>query len=152
MSGGVILMGAMVASRSRARGFAPACRRGWGGNCGKDSSEALSKPSSDLSEIAVGPCPGLPRMPRFDMFKMSVLRVDQEAGGDREGSPLGFVRQPAKTERAADANRPVEDPRGQFKRAGELAGAAAQDHTGFRLCRKGRIRKPAPDPLKNLPR
>ena len=52
--------------------------------CGKVSSEALAKPSSDLSEIAVGPCPELPRMPRFHMFQMSVLRIDQEPRGNRE--------------------------------------------------------------------
>src|SRR3954454_4564668 len=34
----------------------------------RKSSEALAKPSSDLSEIAVSPClQELPRMPRFDM-------------------------------------------------------------------------------------
>src|SRR6204780_1034778 len=51
----------------------------------KRSSEALAKPSSALSEIAVSPCPELPRMPRFDVFKMSVLGIDQEARGKREG-------------------------------------------------------------------
>src|SRR6185437_611703 len=45
---------------------------------GTKPSEALAKPSSDLSEIAVSPCFELPRMPRFDMFKVSVLRIDQE--------------------------------------------------------------------------
>ena len=89
-------------------------------------------------------------MPRFDMFKMSVLRVDQEAGGNREGSPFGFVRQPAETERAADSYRAVEDSGGKFQRSGELTGATAQDDTGFGLRRKGRIRKPVPDHLKNL--
>src|SRR4029079_15424978 len=58
------------------------------------SSEALSKPSSDPSEIAVSPCPELPRMPRFDVFKMSVLRIDQEARGHRERGALGLVGQP----------------------------------------------------------
>src|SRR5207302_6800082 len=48
------------------------------------SSEALAKPSSDLSEITVRPCPELPRMPRFDVFQMSVLRIDEQARGHRE--------------------------------------------------------------------
>ena len=59
------------------------------------SSEALAKPSSDLSEIAVSPCPELPRMPRFDVFQMSVLRIDQQAGRHRERGALGLVGQPA---------------------------------------------------------
>ena len=44
------------------------------------SSEALSKPSSDLSEVAVGPCHDLPRMPRFNVFKVCELRIHQQAG------------------------------------------------------------------------
>jgi hypothetical protein len=52
--------------------------------CGKDSSEALAKPSSDPSEIAVSPCLQLPRMPRFDVFKMSVLGIDQQTRRHRE--------------------------------------------------------------------
>ena len=89
-------------------------------------------------------------MPRFDMFKMSVLRIDQEARGDRKRRPLGLVAQFAETERATDTDRAVEDSRGKLKGAGELRGATAQDDTRFRLRRKGRIRKPVPDHLKNL--
>src|ERR1043165_6281017 len=75
------------------------------------SSEALAKPSSDLSEITVSPCPQeLPRMPRFDMFKMSVLRIEQQARGHREGCAPRLAGQPCKTERAADAYRPRQDP------------------------------------------
>ena len=72
-----------------------------------DSSEALAKPSSDLSEIAVSPCPELPRMPRFDVFEMSVLRIDQQTRGNRERRALGLIGQPAKAERAADPDRPA---------------------------------------------
>src|SRR5258708_6059076 len=103
----------------------------------KDSSEALAKPSSDLSEITVGPCPELPRMPRFDVFKMSVLRIDQEARRDRERRALHLIGQPAETERAADPHRPAENPGGKFGKAGELRRAPAQDHPCPRLCRKG---------------
>jgi hypothetical protein len=74
---------------------------------GNDSSEALAKPSSDLSEIAVSPCPELPRMPRFDVFEMRVLRIDQQTRGNRERRVLGFTGEPAKAERAADAYRPA---------------------------------------------
>src|SRR3954469_2916804 len=103
---------------------------------GERSSEALAKPSSDLSEIAVSPCPELPRMPRFDMFKMSVLRIDQEARGHRKRRALRLVGHAAEAERAADPDRPVENPRRQFDGAGELRSAAAQHHPRPRLCRK----------------
>jgi hypothetical protein len=52
--------------------------------CGKDSSKPLAEPSSDLSEIAVGSCPELPRMSRFDVFKVGVLRIDQQPGRNGE--------------------------------------------------------------------
>src|SRR5947199_5164965 len=95
--------------------------------CGTDSSEALAKPSSDLSEIAVGPCSQLPRMPRFDMFKMSVLRVHEQARRHREGRTSRLRRQPCKTERAADAHLPRQNAAGEFGNAGELRGAAGED-------------------------
>jgi len=47
-------------------------------------------------------------MPRFDMFKMSVLRIDQEARGDREGRALSLVGQAAEAERATDPDRPAD--------------------------------------------
>src|SRR5579859_3650508 len=152
MSGGVILS-AMFASRVTRAWFRPGIQPRVLVKfriCEKDSSEALTKPSSDFSKIAVGPCPELPRVPRFDMFEMSVLRIDQEAGRHREGGALGLVGKAAEAERAADSYRAVEDSGGKFQRSGELTGATAQDDTGFGLRRKGRIRKPVPDHLKNL--
>src|SRR5271163_1632755 len=106
MSGGVILsaMGCLLVTRAwfrpgrRPRELVEFVR------VGKQPSEALAKPSSDLSEITVSPCSELPRMPRFDMFKMSVLGIDQEPRRDREGRVLGLVRQPPKTQRTADAH------------------------------------------------
>src|SRR4051812_24030914 len=74
---------------------------------GKDSSEALAKPSSDLSEIAVSPCPELPRKPRFDVFKMSVLRIHQQARGHRKRRALCLAGQPDEAERPADPHRPA---------------------------------------------
>src|SRR6202041_2520895 len=105
--------------------------------CGKGSSEALTKPSSDLSEIAVSPCLQLPRMPRFDVFKMSVLRIDQEARRHRERRALGLVGEPAKAERTADSYRTAENSGCKLGDAGELRSAAAQDNWRPRLCRNG---------------
>src|ERR1700736_446560 len=101
---------------------------------GKDSSEALAKPSSDLSEIAIGPCLELPRMPRFDVFKMSVLGVDQQTRGHRERRALRLIGQPAKAERTADTHRAAENLGGKFDKAGELRRAPAQDNSRLRLC------------------
>jgi hypothetical protein len=89
-------------------------------------------------------------MPRFDVFKMSVLRIDQETRGNREGRALRLIRQPAKTERAANTDRPAENLGCKFENAGELRGATAQDNSRLWLCRKGRIRQAVPDHLKNL--
>src|SRR4029079_2094169 len=91
------------------------------------SSEALAKPSSDLSEIAVSPCPELPRMPRFDGVQRSLWRKAQQAGGHRERGALGLVGQPAEAERTADPDRPVENAGGEVDRAGQLGRAAAQE-------------------------
>src|SRR5580692_5054549 len=152
MSGGVILS-AMFASRVTRAWFRPGIEPRVLVKfriCEKDSSEALTKPSSDFPKIAVGPCPELPRVPRFDMFEVSVLRVDQKAGRHRKGCALGLVGKTAETERTADSHRAVEDSGGKFQRARELAGAAREDDTGSRLRRKGRIRKPVPHHLKYL--
>src|SRR6185437_6962252 len=118
--------------------------------CGKQSSEALAKPSSDLSEITVRPCLELPRMPRFDMFEVSVLGVDQQARRRRKGGGLRLVGQPAETERTADTDRPVENLDGEFGDTGELRRTAAQHDPGLRLRREGGILKPVADHLENL--
>src|SRR5258708_3491321 len=114
------------------------------GGCGKDSSEALTKPSADFSEVAVSPCPKLPRMPRFDVLQMSVLRIDQQARRNRERRALRLIGQPAKPERTADPHRAAENPGRQFKGSGELRRAPAQDNAGLRFCRKGGVGKPVP--------
>src|SRR5262244_1302468 len=72
------------------------------------SSEALEKPSSDPIDVAAGPCHATPRFPRFEVFEMRRLRVDQEAGRDREGRALGVLRQSADAERPPDAHRASE--------------------------------------------
>ena len=89
-------------------------------------------------------------MPRFDVFEMCVLRIDQQARGHRERGTLGLIGQPAEAERAADPDRPVENVGSEFDSTGELRRAAAQDNPRPRLCRKGGIREPVPDHFKNL--
>src|SRR5258708_39310783 len=86
------------------------------------SSEALAKPSSDLSEIAVSPCSELPRMPRFDAFKMSVLRIDQQARGHRKRQALRLIGHAAKAERAAAPARARENPDREPDGSRRLAG------------------------------
>src|SRR5438105_15090232 len=117
---------------------------------GKNSLKAFAKPSPDLSEVAVSPSLELPRMPRFDVFEMGVLRVDQQPRGDRERSALGLGGQSAKAERTADPHRPAENLACELHNAGKLGGATAQDNSRPRLCGKGGIGKPVPDHLKNL--
>src|ERR1700712_523543 len=117
---------------------------------GKDSSEALAKPSSDLSKVAVSPCPELPRMPRFDVFKMNVLRIDQQPGWNREGGALGLARQPAEAERTAKPHRPAQHLAGKFGKTAELRGSAAQDDPRLWFCGKWGIRQAVPDHLKYL--
>src|SRR5262249_41401274 len=115
----------------------------------KDSSEALAKPSSDLSEITVRPCLELPRMPRFDMFEMSVLRIDQEPGRNRKRRGLRLRRQPAKSERPADAHGPAKNLGGKLGDAGHLRGAAAQDDARGGLRQKGKTGRRVPAHFKN---
>ena len=59
-------------------------------------------------------------MPRFDMFKMSVLRIDQEPRGNRERRALGLIGQPAEAERTADPHRTAEDLGCKLDKSGEL--------------------------------
>ena len=107
--------------------------------CGKDSSEALAKPSSDLSEIAVSPCLELPRMPRFDVFKMSILRIDQQTGWSGERRALRLAGKPAKAERTADTHRTAENSGGNFGKTRKLGGAAAQHTSRPLLSSKGAL-------------
>jgi hypothetical protein len=51
-------------------------------------------------------------MPRFDVFKMSVLRIDQQTRRDRERGALCFIGQAPETERTAEAHRSAENLRG----------------------------------------
>src|SRR5207344_1517787 len=87
-----------------------------------ESSEALPKPTSDPCDVATCSCRCIPRSPRFEMFQMSHLRIDQEAGGGGEGRTLGLLRQSGNAERATDAHRPVENAGGEVRKPVQLAG------------------------------
>src|SRR5271165_4422684 len=113
-------------------------------------SEALAKPSSDPCDITIGPCHRPPRCPRFEMFKMRRLRVDQQAGCDREGRAFRRVGKPGKAERPADAHRAIENARGEVAQAVELARAAGQNHVPARLRRERRGGKAVTHHLQNL--
>src|ERR1044071_3241206 len=68
------------------------------------SSEALAKPSSDPCDIAACPCLRVPRSPRFEMFEMGRLRLDEQAGGRRECGSFGFLGKARDAEWAADTH------------------------------------------------
>src|SRR5712691_13183294 len=105
-----------------------------------ESSEALAKPSSDPCDIAA-PCRRVPRSPRFEMFEMRRLQVDQQTRHDGECRTLGFLGQPGNAERPADPNRTAENLRGEPRQPGELARPAGQDHASTRLGSEWRDRQ-----------
>src|ERR1700721_1385565 len=86
------------------------------------SSEALAKPSSDPGDVAAGPRHEMPRFPRFEVFEMRRLRIDEEAGRDREGRALGVLRQAADAERPTDSYWAGEKRGAKLGQAGWLAG------------------------------
>src|SRR5690242_18698565 len=67
-------------------------RHGWNWDVDRFSSEALAKPSTDPSDVAARPCQDLPRMPRFVMFEMRNLCINQKAGRHGERRALGRFR------------------------------------------------------------
>jgi hypothetical protein len=87
-------------------------------------SEAFAQPSSDLRHVAACSRHQMPRSPRFEVFEVRRLRVNQEAGRNREGWALRRIRQTREAERTADANRASENPRCQFRQPDKLRGAA----------------------------
>ena len=56
-------------------------------------SEAFAQPSSDPCHVTARSCHQLPRSPRFEVFKMCRLRVDQQARRHGESRALGRFRQ-----------------------------------------------------------
>ncbi len=67
------------------------------------------------------------------MLEVGELRIDQEPGRDREGRPLGRLRQCADAERAADTHLAIEDMGREIGEAGQLARAAGEDHAPARV-------------------
>ena len=99
-----------------------------------------------------GPCHQVPRSPRFEVFKMRGLRIDQQAGRHGEGRALGLFRKAGDAERAADADRAAEDARGKLGEAGELACAAGENNAGARLSGERRSRQAVARPFRGSPR
>src|SRR6516162_10124523 len=91
-------------------------------------SETLAKPTSDAGEVAARTCLGVAPTPRFEMFEMRRLGVDQQPCRHGEGCALGGVREAGDAKRPADAHRAAEHARGKVRQAGELARAAGQHH------------------------
>ena len=138
--------------------------------CGEDSSKQANSTSKNNNQLTIyatvyplqyfaeaiggdsvrNSCHQLPRSPRFEMFEMRRLRIDQQSGRDGEGRPLGRFRQTGNSERPADADRTAEDARRKFRQAGELARAAGQHHAAARLGRERRRRQPVAHHFENL--
>src|SRR4051794_37575229 len=115
-----------------------------------ESSEALPQPSSDPCEISACSCRRMPRSPRFEMFEMHRLRIDEQTRRHRKGRSFGFLRQPRNAERPADAHGPAENLPGQLHQSGELTGAAGENHPAARLGRERRVRQPVTNHLQNF--
>src|SRR5215831_16316444 len=96
-------------------------------------SEALPEPSPDSCEVTVRPCHQLPRSPRFEMFEMRRLGIDEQPGGSGESRAFGGLRQAGYAERAPDPRLAAENARGELGHAGELAGAPGEDHAAARI-------------------
>jgi hypothetical protein len=56
-----------------------------------EGSEAFSEPSSDPCHVAAGSCHQVPRFPRFEVFEMRRLRIDEQACRDSEGGAFRGV-------------------------------------------------------------
>src|SRR5215469_2455285 len=67
-------------------------------------------------------------MPRFKMFEMRRLWVDEQARRDRKGRSLGRIRSAGDPQRAPKPYWAAEQPGRQFRQSVELAGSAGQDH------------------------
>src|ERR1700751_5640931 len=78
-------------------------------------SEALAKPSSDPSDVAAGPCCGLPHVARFVVFVVCRLRIGQKPRRGGESRPLGGFGQARNAERSADPDRSAQDLDCEFR-------------------------------------
>src|ERR1051326_339332 len=121
----------MAASPERRRArprVGPVRRRPARSHDGQSRLEALAKPSSHPREIAFGSRHQLSRAPRFELFEVRHLRVDQEPGRDREGRTFGGLGQAGDAERTADPPPGTENAGGDLRQAGELARPAGEHH------------------------
>src|SRR5436305_1462285 len=141
----LIVMAASPERRRERQRVRPVRRRPARSYDGQNPLEALAKPSSHPREIAVGPRHQLSRAPRFALFEMCHLRIDQEPRGDRECRTLGGFGQAADAQRTADPHLPRENPEGDLGQAGELARSSGQDHARARIRRERRSRKTVAD-------
>jgi len=105
----------------------------------------------DLSEIAVSPCPELPRMPRFDVLKMGVLGGRpgdrRETANDALFASLGSRPKPS--------GRPMRTGRPRIWVASSKVPVSCEapplsTTRAFGSAAKGEIREPIPDHFKNL--
>src|SRR3972149_5784021 len=125
-----LLHGQQADARTPSKETGPPPGPSWFPCCG---SEAFAQPSSDPCHVTARSCHQLPRSPRFEVFKMRRLRVDQEACRHGECRPLGRLRQAGKAKRSSDTHGTLQDSRRQIGDAGQLAGAAGQHHARARL-------------------
>src|SRR5205807_5181632 len=102
-----------------------------------ESSEALTKPSSDPRDITAS-CRQVPRSPRFEMLKMRRLRIHQQSRRDGKRPSLRLLRESGNVERAPHSHRTAQDLRGKIGNAGELARSTGQHHAPARLGRERR--------------
>src|SRR5262245_58697520 len=79
-----------------------------------DASETLAQPAPDPGYVACCRRAVLPRMPRFEMFKMRGLRIDQEPGQGRKRRALRDVGQAGDAERTSECNGSAEDVGGEI--------------------------------------
>src|SRR5262245_26663734 len=114
------------------------------------ASETFAQPSSDPGHVAPRPCPVLPRMPRFEVFEVCRLGIDQKPSESREGRRLGDVRKAGDAERTPERHRTAEDMRGEIRQTGELAAAAGQHNAPARLGRERRNRQSIANHFENF--
>jgi hypothetical protein len=85
-----LMHGQQADARTPSNGTGPPPIPSWFRCCG---SEAFAQPSSDPCHVTARSCHQLPRSPRFEVFKMCRLRIDQQARRYGECWTLGDFRQ-----------------------------------------------------------
>src|SRR6266568_968095 len=150
---GIFRLIVMAASPERGRErrrVRPVRRRPARSHDGQSLLEAFAKPSSHPREIAFGPRHERSRAPRFDLFEMRHLRIDQKPGRDRERRAFGGFGQAGDAERTADPHPASEDAGGDLGQARELARSSGQHHARARVRRERRSGETVAHHLQNL--